>query len=144
MMLTIMKFPILIAALMLTTAPFALAKNDAAAQQLLDAALQQEHFLQSDSTPYALDAEIKYQVNGPVQGHLRLRWQSKDHWRSRTELGPFQQIQIRNGEMEYTLSNADFTPIRVRDSFGLLNLEEDRSQLKAQKQRTRNEKGVAI
>ena len=45
---------------------------------------------------------------------------------------------------EYTLRNADFTPIRVRDFFGLLNLEEDRSQLKAQKQKTRTEKGVAL
>jgi TonB family protein len=141
----IVKPYIFLAVIAVAAAPLPRAWSEDSAQHLLDTALQQEHFLQSATVPYALDAEVTAQMNGAIQGHFRFRWQSTDHWWSRIDLGPFQQIEIRNGEMEYTARNSEFTPLRVGELFALLHLNDvGRAQLKAGKHKKRRENGLAV
>lgn len=101
------------------------AADESSARELLDSVWKQHAFLQAAPSPVALDANFIGQGNVPIDGRFQLRWQSKDHWWSRVDWGPFQQIRIRNGEQEYTLRNYDFTPFQVEELYVLFGVEEE-------------------
>ena len=132
------------AGLLAVCAPFARAADNAAPQQFLDSVLTQHDFVDAATVPYVLEADFKGQGAVPMQGHLRLQWQTKDHWRSRLDLGPFQEIRIRNGEMEYTLRNYDYTPLQVNEFFSLFGLDDVTDAITARKMSNRTEAGVAL
>jgi hypothetical protein len=112
---------VLSAAVLIAAVPGLHAKEDSAAQGLLHTVLAQHGFLEAASSPVLLEADFTGQANVPMQGHFKLRWESTDHWWSRVDFGPFQQILIRNGQMEYTLRNYEYTPLQVTELFRLFD-----------------------
>jgi len=115
---------ILSVALCIALAPALHAKDDPAPQLQLDTVLAQHSFMHRATVPFALDADFVGQANVPTPGRLKLRWQSSDRWWSRVDFGRFEQVTIRNGEMEYTVRNASFTPIQVVELYHLLGLDD--------------------
>ena len=105
---------LLAGALLVSAVPGLRASSDPTSQQLLDSVIRQHNFIQAARAPFALEAEFTGQANVPLQGHFRIRWQSKDHWWTRVEFGPFQQIRIRNGEMEYIARNYEAAAVEGR------------------------------
>ncbi len=89
---------------------------------MLEIASRQAALLEDSDRPFVMDLDFTVQVNPPLQGHMRLRWEAKDRWWSRVSMGKFEQIKFQTGEWTYTLRNVDFTPIQVRDLFDLLHV----------------------
>ena len=98
------------------------ATPDQTLQQSFIAAEQLVDLSSNQTDPYQLDIDFVAQFNVPTPGHLTYKWEAKDRWWRRVVVGDFQQIQIRNGEWQYTVRNLDFTPLRIRDLFDLLNV----------------------
>ena len=120
------------------------AKTSPAVQQLLDTALQQEAAFQHGSKQYQAELAFTAQLSVPTSGHLTLKWGSTDHWWARANLSGYEQITIRNGEWEYTERNLAYTPIRIRDLFGVLGLEVNPVRLNARKEKFLRENGEEI
>ena len=121
-----------------------IANDHAADQQLLDSAHKPADLFQSDAKPFDLEIDFTVQFIGPATGHLSMKWQSKDHWWRKVEVGGFEQTTIDNGEMVYTTRNFPYTPLEVQNLFNLLSLSNSPIQLIAEKQKDRTEKGVAL
>lgn len=135
---------LLAAAILIASAPLSPAKDNSAAQQQLDNAHKAADLFRNAVDPFELRLDFTAQLNAPTQGQFFLRWKSKDQWWSKVILGPFQQITIRNGEEEYTLRNAEFTPIAIGDLFNLLHLKDARTGFTAKKQSNNTEHGTAL
>ncbi len=110
----------------------------------LAAAMKKSDLLNSQAQPFQMDVDFVGQADVPQQGHLRLSWAAKDRWRLDVTMGDYKQVQIHNGEMEYTLRNAPFTPMRVGDLINLLHFAADRETLVVKKVKHRNGQGVAL
>jgi TonB family protein len=134
----------LLAVLLLASGPLLQARNNSADQQLLDSILEKHDFLPAAPAPFVLDAEFTGYGNAPMRGHFRMRWQSKDHWWTRVDMGPVQHIRMRNGEMEYTVRNLDFTPIQITDLFSLFDFITNERPIRARKLIERTEAGIAM
>lgn len=133
-----------IVVVMIIAAP-ALAKDKTAAQQLLDVAEQQASLYSAQTDPFQLEVDFTAQMNVPVQGHLSLKWQAKDKWWRKIDVGGFEEIDVRNGEKLYKHRNiADFTPIRVSDLEDLVLFANEQKSLVAKKDKRRIENGIAI
>jgi TonB family protein len=115
-----------------------------AAQQLLVTAKQQANLFHDQPSPIQLDVDFLAQVNAPTQGHLMLKWEAKDRWWRRIVMGDFEQIEIRNGDRQYTSRNLSFTPVRIGELISLLQFAEGAEGLLAKKQKERVENGIEM
>src|SRR5579863_4193886 len=119
----IMKRLLLAAAILFSNACPLMAKDPSAVQQLLDSARTPADLFQGNAHPFDLEVDFTDQFKTPVQGHFSLKWGSKDQWWNKVDVGGFDQITIRNGEMEYTSRNFPYTPQEVFQLFYLLQIE---------------------
>src|SRR5882724_3117478 len=94
---------------LLAVVPLCSAGVDSSAQQLLTAAARQVNIFTADAAPFQLDADFIAQIQVPTEGHLILRWDSKDRSWRRIINGDFEQIDIKKGEVVYLKRNAPFT-----------------------------------
>ena len=115
-----------------------------AAQQLLITAKQQASLFHDQTSPLQLDFDFVVQINAPTQGHLTLKWQTKDRWWRRIVMGNFEQIEIRNSDRLYTSRNLSFTPARIGELINLLEFAEGSEGLLARKQKERVENGIEM
>lgn len=137
-----MKQLILATALLACSMPPLLASDNPAAQQLFVTSEQQANLFGDQAGPFQLEVDFQAQFNVPIQGHLTLKWGGKDRWWSEVVIGDFEQIVIRNGEMEYKSRNVGFTPLRVGELTTLLHFSTDHEAQKAKKMKRRVETGV--
>jgi len=115
-----------------------------AAQQLLVTAKQQASLLHDQTSPIQLDVDFLAQINVPTKGHLTIKWQGKDLWWRRIVMGDFEQVEIRNGDRQYTTRNLSFTPVRIEELISLIGFAEDSEGLLAKKQKERVENGIGM
>jgi TonB family protein len=115
-----------------------------AAQQFLVAAKQQASLFHDQPSPIQLDVDFLAQVNVPTQGHLTLKWEAKDRWWRRIVMGEFEQIEIRNGDRQYTSRNLSFTPVRIGELISMLQFAEGSEGVIAKKQKERVENGIEM
>lgn len=120
------------------------AKENPAAQQLLDTAPKPTDLFEHNSQPFQMQVDFTIQLQVPTQGHFLMKWKSKDQWWTKLILGRFQQITINNGEMRYTSRNVSFTPLRVRELFDLIQFMQPIPTPIAEKQKNRLENNLAI
>jgi TonB family protein len=99
-----------------------IAAGGLAEQELLSTAASLVDLGSSNAKPFQLDADIKAQLNVPVDGHLTLKWVAKNRWWRKTTMGDYSELNIRNGDMLYTKRNGPFTPLRVRELFRLISV----------------------
>lgn len=59
-------------------------------------------------------------------------------------MGDFEQIEIRNGDRQYTSRNLSFTPVRIGELISLLQFAEGSEGLQAKKQKERVENGIEM
>ena len=59
-------------------------------------------------------------------------------------MGDFEQIEIRNGDRQYTSRNLSFTPVRIGELISLLQFAESSEGLLAKKQKERVENGIEM
>jgi len=131
-------------ALLVSTVPLLLGTTNPAAQQLLLTAKQNASLFHDQGSPLQLDVDFVAQMMVPAQGHLTLKWVSKDRWWRRILMGSFEQIEVRNGDRLYTSRNISFTPVRIRELISLLQFAEDSERLIVKKQKQRVENGVEM
>ncbi|MFZ0743173.1 MAG: TonB family protein [Terracidiphilus sp.] len=115
-----------------------------AAQQLLVAAEQQADIFRDPLGPFQLEVDFTAQLKVPTQGHLTLKWASKDRWWSKVAINGFEQIRIQNGEMQYTSRNLSFTPARIVDLNSLLHFAQDSEGLIPTKEKNHVKEGVEM
>ncbi len=118
--------------------------TDAATQQLLVTAKQQASLFHDQTSPIQLDVDFLAQMNVPTQGHLTLKWQANDRWWRRVVMGDFEQIEIRNGDRQYTSRNLSFTPPRIGELIRLLQFAEGSEKLLAKKRKERTSNGIEM
>jgi hypothetical protein len=136
--------PFLTVVILVASTALASAKDNPAAQQQLDNARRTSDLFTNATEPFELRLDFTTELGSPMQGKFVVKWKSKDHWWGKVILGPFQQITVRNGEEEYTLRNAQFTPIAVKDLFVLLRLFSLPFEFEAKKLINKTENGVPI
>jgi hypothetical protein len=139
-----MKQIVFTAAILLVGICPAIAKDHTAEQQLLDTAQKPADLFQGKADPFDLEIDFSAQWNVPTRGHFSLNWKSKDQWRSKVEIGGFEQITIQNGEMQYILRNLGFTPISIRELFNLLHFMNSPPHFVATKLKNRAENDVSM
>jgi hypothetical protein len=110
----------------------------------LEMASRQAALLKDSSRPFVMDIDFTAQLNPPMQGQLRLRWEAKDRWWSKVSMGKFEQVQFQTGEWTYTLRDVDFTPKQVSDLMGLLHVGEAYDKLVTQASKHKIEGGVSL
>lgn len=131
-------------AILLASASLLGAKENPAAQHLLDTAPKPTDLFEHNSQPFQLQVDFTVQLQVPTRGHFLLKWKSKDQWWTKLILAQFQQITISNGEMRYTSRNANLTPLRVRELFDLIQFMQRGPALIAQKQKDRQENSLSF
>lgn len=141
---TRMLRPLLAAAIFVASPALAFPKDNPTAQQQLDNSRRPADLFTHATEPFELRLDFTTQLGVPVQGQFVVKWKSKDQWWSKVILGPFQQITVRHGEEEYTLRNAEVTPIAVKDLFVLLQLTQLPFEFTAKKQTDKTENGVPL
>ncbi len=102
--------------------------------------MQQSDLTHNQSTSFQLEVDFAAQFVSLAHGHLTLKWASKDRWRREITVGSFRQVEIRNGEWQYTTRNADFTPSRISELLYLLAPYDQTWQ--ATKEKRRSVKGI--
>lgn len=117
--------------------------TDKAAQELLDAAKLQSNLFHKDAQPFQLDVDFVAQIQTPLQGHLTLKWESKDHWWRKIVMGEFVQVDVRNSEKQYITRNASFTPEKIDELIHLLEFAE-RADGVIKKTRNKTENGTEM
>lgn len=130
--------------LLIGSLPVLCSSTDPVAQQLLISAKQQASLFHDQPNPIQLEVDFLAQVTVPVQGHLTLKWEAKDRWWRKIVLGDFEQVEVRNGDRQYTSRNLRFTPVRVEELIGLLQFAEGAEGLLAKKQKGRSENGIEM
>jgi TonB family protein len=115
-----------------------------AAQDLLTAAARQTALLEDSDKPFVMDVDVTAKFDQMRRGHLRLRWEARDHWWSKVTVGPFEQVKLQNGEQSYTLSNTGFTPLQVTDLYVLLSPGKGFDKLVATKDKEHVESGAPV
>jgi hypothetical protein len=120
------------------------AKDNPAAQQLLNSVRRQELLFQSENEAFQAEFDFTAPSVAPAHGQLIVKWESTDHWWTKVDLPGFEQVTIRNGEWEYTKRNLSYTPIGIRHLFTLLGLGANPEELTARKEKTRKQNGKEI
>lgn len=139
-----MKKMTLATVLLVGSLPLLFGSTNPTAQQLLVTAKQQASLFHDQPSPIQLDVDFIAQVNAPTRGHLTLKWEAKDRWWRRIVMGDFEQIEIRNGDRQYTSRNLSFTPVRIGELISLLQFAESSGGLLAKKQKERVENGIEM
>jgi Gram-negative bacterial TonB protein C-terminal len=135
---------IVFAAIILTGVGRAIAKDHTSEQQMLDSAHKPADLFQSKANPFDLEVDFVAKLNGSAKGHLPLNWKSKDQWRSKVEIGGFEQITIQNGEMRHIVRNIGFTPTPIHDLFDLLPFMSSPLRFIAIKSKVRADSGILM
>ena len=91
-------------------------------QQLLTAAADLVNIRSIGAGPFQLDADFRAQINIPRDGHLTLKWVAKDLWSLEITMGDYRQLNVRKGDTLYISRNAPFTPLRLSELQGLLDV----------------------
>lgn len=138
-----MKSHILTAALLIAASVPLLADPDPAAQRILAAAEMESHIFGDQGDPLDLEVDFLAQLNVPVQGHLSVRWQSKNRWWSKVVMGDFQQVTLQNGERLYTLNNHP-APLRLRELTRLIHFAQAPGVLTAKKMKQSVANGLQL
>lgn len=97
---------------LLVTSP-GLASVDPADEQLLKTAADLVDIRAANAHPFQLDIDFTAQFDVLRDGHLTLKWVSKDTWSQLITIGDFHLLEIRKGENRYLLRNSSFTPLAV-------------------------------
>lgn len=142
-----MKKLVMVAAVLVCVFQPARAEHDAALQQTLLTALQSFDLTYGQSSPFQLDVDFAAQFSKfdkPIPGHLTFKWQAKDRWRREVEVGDFQSVEIRKGDWRYILRNGNYTPLRVQELLGLLDLNPKSQAWTAMKVKHRSEHGIEV
>jgi TonB family protein len=113
-------------------------------QQLLMSAKQISDLTLNQPEPFELDVDYTAQQNVPLQGHLTLKWKSKEEWWRYVQFGDFKQIDVRNHGWLYTTRNSNTTPMRVTQLIHLLDFAQNAEDLVADKPQTLTEYGVEV
>jgi TonB family protein len=117
--------------------------DDSAQQQLMNAK-QSADLTLNEKEPFELDVDFTAQQKLPTQGHLSMKWKSKDEWWRSIELGDFKEIEVRNGGWLYTSRNSDSTPVRVRELLQLIQFGQEAKDLVTDKQKPSTEYGFPV
>lgn len=129
-------FPIL---LLFCIQPLCAVSADQEAEQLLKDARQQANIFHKDAEPFQLEADFVAQVQTPLHGHITLKWESSGHWWRKVTMADFVEIDVRNGEKQYTTRNGAFTPARVTELIRLMEFPGNtEGVVKKKKQRVEN------
>ena len=87
---------------LLVTSP-SLASVDPADEQLLKTAADLVDIRAANAHPFQLDIDFTAQFDVPRDGHLTVKWVSKDTWSQLITIGDFHLLEIRKGENRYEL-----------------------------------------
>jgi hypothetical protein len=136
-----MKILIFAAVILACAASLLHAKEDPAARQLLDAALQQTRPYRTASTSYTLESDFTIQGVAPIKGHYILKWKEPSQWWSKVEVAGLVQTTIRNGELEYTLRNQP-TSMHATDLSSLFSVGGEIIPLDLDMAKTQNDNGI--
>lgn len=117
----------------------AFASDSSTPSNLVEVASHQAALLADSDRPFVMDVDFTVQLDAPVQGHLRLRWEAKDRWWSKASMGQFEQIKFQQGESTFTLRNVDFTPRQVFDLMHLLHVGEGYDKFVTRTEKPRSE-----
>lgn len=117
--------------------------TDDAAQELLHTAKSQANLFANSAKPFQMDVDFVAQINAPLQGHLTLKWESEDHWWRKIVMGEFVQVDVRDGEKQYTTRNASFTPAKIDELIHMLEFPK-RPEAPAKKVKSKVENGIEI
>lgn len=137
------RFGILIVLGAITALPISGFADDPV-QQLLMNAKQESDLTLHETAPYQLEVDFTAQQKVPTQGHLSLKWKSRDRWWRYVELGDFKQTEIRNGGWLYTTRSSNSTPVRVRQLIQLIAFAQDAKDLLADKPHPMAEYGFPV
>lgn len=102
-------------------------------QEYLADARQQADIFREASGPFQMDVNFVAQLNIPAPGHLSLKWNGKDEWRSSVSIAGYQEIVVRRGDTAYTARNTGFTPLPVQQLLDLLRFAARLDELTAKK-----------
>jgi TonB family protein len=136
-----MKKLTLTAILLFGTRLLLLGDTNPAAQQWVITARQQANIFQPDASPFQLDISFTVQEKVPIEGHLTLKWGSKERWWRNIVMSDFQQTDMRNGDKLYTDRNARFTPIRITQLVNIIHFAEAPEGVQVKKQKQEVEHG---
>ena len=114
------------------------------AQQMLIRAKRQADLSLDQPDSFEMVVDFTAQQKLPTQGHLTLKWKSKEQWWRLIELGDFKQIDVRNDGWLYTSRSSSSTPVRVRELIQLLNFGENTKDLVTDKQQQLMEYGFPV
>jgi TonB family protein len=97
---------------LLITSP-CIASVDPADEQLLKTAADLVNIRATNEKPFQLDIDFTAQFDVPRDGHLTLKWVSKDKWSKLITIKDFHLLEVRNGDTRYLLRNSSFTPLPI-------------------------------
>lgn len=123
--------------------PFSGMAQDSIQAQLMNARQESDLTLR-EPAPFQLEVDFTAQQKLPTQGHLSLKWKSKDQWWRYVALGDFKQIDVRSGGWLYTSRNSSSTPVRVRQMIQLIEFAQDAKDLVADKPHPMMEYGFPV
>lgn len=112
--------------------------------QTLMRAKQQSDLTLNEPAPFQLEVDFTAQQKLPTQGHLSLKWKSKEQWWRLIQFGDFKQIDIRNSGWLYTTRNSSSTPVRVRQLIQLLAYAEEAKDLDVDREQEMTEYGFPV
>ncbi len=139
-----MKIALVLVALFVTTSATVSAQQDRVLDQSLAAAQQQSDIFNRAQRPFLLEADLTIQLAVPMQGHLTIQWQSKNHWRRQLEFGAYKESVVRMGEWEYAQRNVGFAPLRTTDLVELLQFAKGAIHSAPNRARTRKMGGTVL
>jgi len=114
--------------------------GDQTAQELFLSAKKQANLFAGQSSPFQLDVDFVTQLNVPRKGHLTLKWEKTDRWWRNIRMESFEQTEVRNGEMLYTVRNFDFTPPRIAELISMLQFPDSKSPVSVKQRKERSER----
>jgi TonB family protein len=139
-----MKKAFLLIPLLLHPSNLILGKSDPAAQEMLTVAGKQANVFDEGVAPFQMDVDFVAQIEIPVQGHMTLKWGSKDRWWRKIVLGNFEEIDVRSGDRLYISRNGGFTPLRVGELLGLIHFADSYKDFHVKSQKQRSENGIQM
>ena len=116
-----MKIRLLFCACLLSLIPCA-ATVDPAEKQILITAAQQADIFSSDAAPFELDIHFRADAQVPMDGTMVTKWAAKDLFYRKITVGKYEETDIRSGEQSAISRNSPFTPERVLELIGLLDV----------------------
>jgi TonB family protein len=130
---------------LLVTSP-CLASVDPADERLLKTAADLVNIRAANEKPFQLDIDFTAQFDVLRDGHLTLKWVSKDMWSQLITIKDFHLLEIRKGDNRYLLRNSPFTPrplSKLIDLTSVLSPDFSEWKLKKVKRKTINGKDTA-